>query len=394
MSLASSTILVIDDDTIVRESIVAYLEDSGFDIIEAENGEQGLELYNSHKPALILCDLRMPKMDGLAVLRSVRELSPDTPFIVVSGAGVMADVVEALRLGANDYIIKPIVDLEVLEYAINRALENAQLTLENRRYRESLEEAINTLESNLHLLREDQKAGRQVQMKMLPQAPLEFEGYKVDHHIIPSLYLSGDFVDYFALNDHSFAFYLADVSGHGASSAFVTVLLKHMSINLFQEYQSHGGRVRVKPSHVLSYINSSLLKTGLGKHVAVFGGVVDVRDNTLTYAFGGHYPLPILHSNGEARSIQGRGLPVGLFEDATFEDVTIDLPEEFSLTILSDGILEVLPQQTLQEKEDYMLSVIKEGADTVSALVDKFELDTLKDAPDDVAMLILTRKQP
>ncbi|WP_422133084.1 response regulator [Endozoicomonas sp. ALD040] len=389
--MTSRTILVIDDDTIVRESIVAYLEDSGFNILQAENGEQGLAVFKETSPDLILCDLRMPKMDGLAVLRNVREMSPDTPFIVVSGAGVMTDVVQALRLGASDYIIKPIVDLEVLEYAINRALENAQLILENRRYRESLEEAIHSLENNLHLLQEDQKAGRQVQMKMLPQEPLIFENFKVDHRIIPSLYLSGDFVDYFVLNEHSFAFYLADVSGHGASSAFITVLLKHMSMNLLKEYQSHGGRVRVKPSHVLNFLNRSLLETGLGKHVAVFGGVVDTRDKKLTYAFGGHYPLPILSTPEETRCIEGRGLPVGLFEDATFEDVTIDLPEQFTLTILSDGILEVLPQQTLQEKEDYLLSVIKEGAVTVSALTEKLGLETMKAIPDDVALLILAR---
>ncbi|MRI34681.1 fused response regulator/phosphatase [Endozoicomonas sp. OPT23] len=391
MSLASNTILVIDDDTIVRESIVAYLEDSGFRVIQAENGEQGLATYSEISPDLILCDLRMPRMDGLAVLRNVRELSLDTPFIVVSGAGVMADVVEALRLGANDYIIKPIVDLEVLEYAINRALESAQLTVENRRYRESLEEAIKSLENNLHLLKEDQKAGRQVQMRMLPQEPLCFENFKVDHNIIPSLYLSGDFVDYFELNEHSFAFYLADVSGHGASSAFVTVLLKHMSMQLLREYQSHGGRAKVKPSHVLSFINRSLLEAGLGKHIVVFGGVIDTRDETLTYAFGGHYPLPIISTPEKTSCIEGRGLPVGLFEDASFQDVTIDLPKQFTLTILSDGILEVLPQQTLQEKEDYLLSVIREGADNVSALTEKLGLHKIKETPDDVAMLILAR---
>ncbi|MET4693637.1 response regulator [Endozoicomonas lisbonensis] len=391
MSRVGNTILVIDDDTIVRESIIAYLEDSGFNILQAENGEQGLAVYKESQPDLILCDLRMPRMDGLGVLRNVREISPELPFIVVSGAGVMADVVEALRLGASDYIIKPIVDLEVLEYAINRALENAQLAVENRRYRESLEEAIRTLEGNLQLLKEDQKAGREVQMRMLPQKPLEFAGYRVDHHIIPSLYLSGDFVDYFALNDHCFAFYLADVSGHGASSAFVTVLLKHMSINLLQEYQSHGGKARVKPSHVLSYINKNLMNSGLGKHVAVFGGVVDIRNHTLTYAFGGHYPLPIMHEPDKTYSIEGRGLPVGLFEDARFEDVTIDLPEQFTLTILSDGILEVLPQSSLEEKEQYLLSVIRDGANSVPALTKKLGLDAMREAPDDIALLVLAR---
>ncbi len=389
--MTGSTILVIDDDTIVRESIVAYLKGSGFDTLEAENGEQGLQVFRECAPDLILCDLRMPVMDGLTMLGQVRRESSDIPFIVVSGAGVMTDVVEALHLGASDFLVKPIVDLEVLEYAIGRTLEKSRLLEENKRYRASLEEANTSLTSSLSLLQEDQKAGRQVQMDMLPDKPLEFRGFKIDHRIIPSLYLSGDFVDYFQLNERSFAFYLADVSGHGASSAFVTVLLKHMSINLLQEYSAKGSKVRVKPSHVLNYINQGLLKTGLGKHVTLFGGVVNTRDQTLTYSFGGHFPLPILTAKDSVRFLEGKGLPVGLFEDAVYEDVVINLPEQFSLTILSDGILEVLPQKSLKEKEDYLLSVIREGADTVPALTDKLGLNDIQEAPDDIAMLILAR---
>ena len=352
MTAGSSKLLVIDDDAIVRESIVAYLEDSDFQIVQAENGEQGLKAFEDEQPNLILCDLRMPRMDGLAVLRRIREISPDTPFIVVSGAGVMADVVEALRLGASDYIIKPIVDLEVLEYAINRALENAELALQNRRYRESLEEAIQSLKESLDVLRSDQKAGRQVQMKMLPQTPFEFGRYHIDHKIVPSLYLSGDFVDYFPVDETRFGFYLADVSGHGASSAFVTVLLKHMTLQLLQEYQLHRHKSPVMPSQVLTHINRSLINTDLDKHVTLFGGIVDTQRSTLTYAFGGHYPLPILVSEGQAAFLEGKGLPVGLFDEATFEDVTIDLPSKFTLTVFSDGILEVLPQENLRKKSN------------------------------------------
>ena len=389
--MTGSSILVIDDDDVVRGSIAAYLQGSGFKTLEAGNGQQGLQIFRTNAPDLILCDLRMPVMDGLTMLTQVRQEASDIPFIVVSGAGVMTDVVEALHLGASDFMVKPIVDLEVLEYAINRALEKAQLLMENKRYRASLEEAINSLKSSLTLLQEDQKAGRQVQMNMLPKKPLEYQGFKVDHNIIPSLYLSGDFVDYFALNDHSFAFYLADVSGHGASSAFVTVLLKHMSINLLQDYHSNGGKVRVKPSHVLNHINRSLLKTGLGKHVTVFGGIVNTRDQSLTYSFGGQFPLPVIAQGDSVHFLEGKGLPVGLFEDAVYEDAIIDLPRQFSLTILSDGILEVLPQKSLQEKEDYLLSVIQEGPTTIEALTEKLGLNAIQEAPDDIAVLILAR---
>lgn len=389
MNRENNRLLVIDDDAIVRDSIVVYLQDSGFEVLEAENGEHGLEVFREHTPNLILCDLRMPKLDGLGVLRRVREESPETPFIVVSGAGVMADVVEALRLGASDYIIKPIVDLEVLEHAVNRSLDNAELALQNRKYRESLEEAIKSLRESLDVLRTDQKAGRQVQMKMLPSGPFHFGNYAIDYKIVPSLYLSGDFVDYFPVNDHCFGFYLADVSGHGASSAFVTVLLKHMSMSLLQDYQARENPAPIRPSLVLSTINHNLLSCNLGKHVTVFGGVIDTRANTLTYSMGGHFPLPILSMGGESRFIEGQGLPVGLFEDAEFVDVTIDLSGPFTLTIFSDGILEVLPQETLKEKEQYLLSVIDEKAGSAETVMSRLAVQDLHEAPDDIALLVL-----
>ncbi|MCK5893622.1 MAG: SpoIIE family protein phosphatase [Endozoicomonadaceae bacterium] len=394
MTVECGRLLVIDDDVTVRDSIVAYLEDSGFDILQADNGEIGLAVFSECRPDLVLCDLRMPRMDGLALLRKLNEISPETPCIVVSGAGVIADVVEALRLGASDYIIKPIVDMEVLEYAIRRALESADLACQNRQYRESLEKANQSLKESLDLLQVDQKAGRQVQLKMLPSTPFSFQGCRLNYKIYPSLYLSGDFVDYFPVDDHCFGFYLADVSGHGVSSAFVTVLLKNMCLTLLQEYRSREQKGAVKPSYVLSYLNQGLLTTGLDKHVTVFGGIVDTRAHTLTYAFGGHYPFPILSSRDKTVFIEGKGLPIGLFEDANFEDVTIDLPQKFSLTVFSDGILDMLPQRTLKEKENYLLSVICEGVNTAEALMDRLNLDDIREAPinDDIALLVLTNR--
>ncbi len=163
MEAATGRILVIDDEAIVRNSIVAYLEDSGFDVIEAENGREGVACFNSQCPDVVLCDLRMPHMDGLAVLKEINQTRPNTPFIVVSGAGVMADVVEALRLGASDYLIKPIIDLEVLEHSVRRNLLQQRLLEENSVYRHQLESKNKELEHRLEELRLDQQAGREVQ---------------------------------------------------------------------------------------------------------------------------------------------------------------------------------------------------------------------------------------
>ncbi len=137
-----STILAIDDEPPILEGISTYFQDSGYIVLKAENGRIGLEVFRREKPDIVLVDLRMPEVDGLEVLATVTQESPDTPIIVVSGTGVIADAVEALRLGAWDYVLKPLHDMAVLEHAVNKALERARLITENKKYQEHLEEEI------------------------------------------------------------------------------------------------------------------------------------------------------------------------------------------------------------------------------------------------------------
>ncbi|MCO3374354.1 response regulator [Pseudomonas aeruginosa] len=391
MHKVSATLLIIDDDEVVRESLAAYLEDSNFKVLQALNGLQGLQIFESEQPDLVICDLRMPQIDGLELIRRIRQTASETPIIVLSGAGVMSDAVEALRLGAADYLIKPLEDLAVLEHSVRRALDRAYLRVENQRYRDKLEAANRELQASLNLLQEDQNAGRQVQMNMLPVTPWSIEGLEFSHRIIPSLYLSGDFVDYFRVDERRVAFYLADVSGHGASSAFVTVLLKFMTTRLLYESRRNGTLPEFKPSEVLAHINRGLINTKLGKHVTMLVGVIDLEKNSLTYSIGGHLPLPVLFVEGQASYLEGRGLPVGLFDDATYDDRVMELPPSFSLSLFSDGILDVLPGATLKEKEASLPEQVAAAGGTLDGLRQVFGLANLAEMPDDIALLVLSR---
>jgi len=136
------TILIVDDEAPIRQTMGFYLEDNGYNVLEAENGRVGLELFKQIKPDLVMVDLRMPEMDGLEVLAQITRQSPDTPVIVISGTGIIADVVEALHLGAWDYLVKPIEDLSVLRHAVRKALERTRLIKENREYSQQLEEKV------------------------------------------------------------------------------------------------------------------------------------------------------------------------------------------------------------------------------------------------------------
>ncbi len=138
-------VLTIDDDQFVRESLANYLEDFGYTVLQAGDGLQGLELLAAHHPDLILVDLRMPRMDGLQVLAKVQEVAPEIPIMVVSGAGDIRDVVEALRRGAWDYLVKPIQDMNILLHSVQNCLERARLQSQNREYQQSLEESLEKL---------------------------------------------------------------------------------------------------------------------------------------------------------------------------------------------------------------------------------------------------------
>lgn len=136
------TILVVDDEKPIRQTIRYYLEDNDYNVLEAENGRVGLELFKQKKPDLVLVDLRMPEVDGLDVLAHITGQSTDTPVIIISGTGIIADVVEALRLGAWDYLLKPIEDMSVLLHAVHKALERTRLIRENLEYSQQLEEKV------------------------------------------------------------------------------------------------------------------------------------------------------------------------------------------------------------------------------------------------------------
>ena len=128
-------ILVIDDEYDARELMSDFLELRGYEVLMAENGKQGIKRFKSENPDIVLCDLQMPELDGLGVLKYIKQNSDDKPVIVISGTGVLQDAIGALKLGAWDYLEKPMPNMEVLEFAVKRALDKSTLLKENKKYR-------------------------------------------------------------------------------------------------------------------------------------------------------------------------------------------------------------------------------------------------------------------
>ncbi len=389
MSGAYGRILTVDDEPVLRESIKIYLEDSGFEMLEAENGEQGLEIFRAEKPDLVLSDLQMPGMSGLTLLEQIVKESPDTPVIMVSGAGGMDDAIEALRLGAWDYIVKPITDMAVLEHSVCKALERARLVVENKAYREELETANTQLRVSLQELEEDQKAGRHVQQQILPSERHRFGNYVFQHKIMPSLFLSGDFVDYFPIQDNLIGFYVADVSGHGASSAFVTVFLKSLVSQCLSQVVLTQDRTILQPEKLLKLISEEVLKIKLGKYLTMIYGVIDTEKNQLTYAIGGHYPSPIIFDGTKAHFLEGKGYAVGIYDEAVYESYTIKLPDKFSLMMFSDGIMELLDGDNLDSQESRLLKESGHPFTLPMELLERCDVQIEGSLPDDITLFTI-----
>ncbi|MCB0741292.1 MAG: sigma-54-dependent Fis family transcriptional regulator, partial [Chitinophagaceae bacterium] len=126
-----AVILIIDDEKAIRKTLTEILSFEGYEIDEAENGEEGLKKFKAKTFDLVLCDIKMPKMDGLEFLQKAGEINADIPIILISGHGDIETAVEAVKKGAYDYISKP-PDLNKLLITIRNAMDKSVLVTETK----------------------------------------------------------------------------------------------------------------------------------------------------------------------------------------------------------------------------------------------------------------------
>ncbi|MEW5740326.1 MAG: sigma-54 dependent transcriptional regulator [Myxococcota bacterium] len=132
-------ILIVDDERNARDALKTLLTDEGYEVREASDGEEGLEALAEFRPDAVLCDVRMPKMDGLTLLKRAREDGHEALFIMMTAFGSIETAVEAMRRGAEDYLTKPL-DVGAVTARLEKALEKRQLVRDNQMLRERIRE--------------------------------------------------------------------------------------------------------------------------------------------------------------------------------------------------------------------------------------------------------------
>jgi serine phosphatase RsbU (regulator of sigma subunit) len=301
-------------------------------------------------------------------------------------------VAKFFRLGAVDVLLAGDTS-DMLEQTMTRLAQVASMRQQQVIDRAKLESTNDELQESLRLPKQDQIAGLEVQKSLMPESPLSAGEYQISHSIVPSLYLSGDFVGYNVVLGRYLLFYFADVSGHGASSAFVTVLLRFMVGRVIRRHQLQEdyAALAMAPQGLVEHINSQMLATGLGKHMTLFAGSVDMANNVMRYVVGAQLPPPILVVDGEAVFLPGKGKPVGIFEDATWQVEELEMPERSSLVLLSDGVFDLFPEAQISDKETAILKLLGTRSGTLEELKEALQIDYIEEPQDDISLLLLTR---
>ncbi|MBQ75617.1 MAG: hypothetical protein CMQ20_11445 [Gammaproteobacteria bacterium] len=383
MKIVDGGLLVVEQSPGTESELQRLLHDISFATTNVTTERDCLSKIRTSKPDLILLSLDELLIDVHSLIREILKIDADLPIILVSVNGDEEKLVSLLEAGATDFLRFVGGQSALLKYVIEKNIQRHTIQEDHFAAEEKLEDLNYKLGENLKILERDQQAGFRVQRGMMPAAPMTFSKVTFDHRIFPSLILSGDFIDYFKLLDGRTVFYIADVSGHGASSAFVTVLLKSLSRRLQNDYESLGLKT---PGSILVWLNRELLQCDLEQHVTMFLGILDCDESTLEYSNAAQFPAAILSGDDRAEFLEIGGLPLGLYQTPEYDSRSVSLPIQFTIVMFSDGVFEIMPQQTLKAKEEHLLSVVKCGKRNVDALAEQLGIESTRDVPDDIAV--------
>lgn len=316
------SILIVDDDPVTKLLLRRILEQQGYGVETAQDGQEGIQKAELLQPALIICDWLMPITDGLEVCRFVKN-SPKlctTFFILLTSRGGLEDRIEGLNAGADEFLAKPI-DMNELKARVRAGLRLHQLSRDLQSQKQALE---NELAEAANYVR-----------SILP--PPMSSPFQIETLFLPSRQLGGDCFDYFWLNPDTLIVYLLDVSGHGLGAALPSVYI----LNLLRS-QSLSDVNYANPPEVLAALNRAFqMSSQDNKYLTIWYGAYYHPTQTLTFTSAGHPPALLWNPANECQLLKTPGFPIGLFAEADYCSTQCFIPSGSILYLLSDGVYEI-----------------------------------------------------
>ena len=376
--------LVVDDEPVTRLLVKRALENLGCSpVLEAADGFAAREVLRQHpEVALVLTDIMMPGMSGLELLRWGREAVPDAMWIVLSGLETFDSAVAAIRLGAFDFLPKS-PHSEEMGVAVRNALERRHLIAERERLHSELERKVRELEETSALLRRDLERAEVIQRALLPRSPPPMEGYCIQAVYRPGQHVGGDLYDVVRLGERHLAFYLADATGHGVTSAMLSVLFKQRLVLVDPQTG-----LALPPATVLDTVNRSICEAHAapGLFLTAVFGLLDTSDASLTLASAGHPPVLHVRAGRDTRQVRRTGPALGLTPDAQFRQERLQLSAGDRILLYTDGLLPSGSERELEQLQQLLAQPLSSAQEVLAQLQAGMEAGADRD---DVTLLLI-----
>ncbi len=388
-------VLIVDDDPSVLRTHARLLAE--YAPLRAEDGVAARAVLGSTEVDVVLCDLSMPRLNGLDLMRWAKEHCPHPLWIVVSGQDTFDAAAQALKLGAFDFLCKPILPIQ-LRTAVAKAVSHQRLVAEreglvknlaenNLKLAESLgnlDAAYQVLREQRAMLDQDLHRAERIMRALLPRSPPVLDTMQLHVGYRPSNVIGGDLYGASMLDDRHLAVYVADAAGHGVSAALLAVLFKQR----LRLTDAGGPRA---PAEVLAELNGGLLDEcrASGLFVTVIYALIDTVAGLAAIASAGHPPAVLLRRAGPAQRIEKTGPALGLAHDAVFGEHQVVLKAGDGLFLYTDGLTGSLPEGG--RGLDAMLAAAaaesRDGGATIDHMLAVTERSSTED---DITLLFIT----
>jgi len=393
MDVRDSRILVVDDDRAVLGTYLRALD--AYAPLQADDGVEARAILSAVQVDVVLCDLQMPRMNGLDLMRWAKEHCQHPLWVVVSGQGTFEDVAQALKLGAFDFVCKPIQSPLQLQTVVANAVghqvilaERALLvraladnTLELAESHGKLEGANAVLREQQAMLDQDLRRAERILRALLPRELGPYDRMQINVAYGPSKSIGGDLYGAAMLDERHLAVYVADAAGHGVSAALLAVL--------FHQRLSTVDALRRTPAALLRDLNRGLFEEchASGLFVTAVYALIDTIARTATIASAGHPPGLVLRGAGIDRRLEKTGPALGLAPDASYGEHRISLADGDRLLLYTDGLIGAMGERA--GSLGSILGAVSSDAEDGASVVDYLRRWAER-GEDDVTILLLT----
>jgi sigma-B regulation protein RsbU (phosphoserine phosphatase) len=338
---SAGRVLVADDQPHVLDALQLLLKGRGYRTEAVTHPARVLQALKSGEFDVVLMDLNYTRDttaggEGLELVSQIRLIDESLPLVVMTAWSSVDLAVEAMRRGASDFVQKPWGNQQLLEKLETQVERCRSMRQAQRQRADELQDA------------------REIQNNLLPKNIPQAKDYEIAGMTQPVRYVGGDYYNVVRISETQTVLCIADVAGKGMPAALLMSSLQAALKPLMWDCRS--------PRELCRRLNRILCEIApVGKFVSFFYGVLDSKDNRMTYCNAGHNPPVLVQANGAASELNAAGAVLGQFPDWVYEQSDLQLRPGDALMLFTDGLVEACDQDEEPFGEERLTRIVVEN---------------------------------